>query len=194
MTHCSSLGEVAAANVAEVRNMGDVEIVTEVVPTVGDDEMHAASDDEGHASTGGRTDNSTGEKASDDENSWAYNLWPLLLPLAALWKWQRRGILQKVKLEHLGQKPCQSQRKTKLSYIRTFCHHPTRASASCFGGLLLKFLTRLQQLTPNAIVQLSKYFWAVGIFRGVPSGDAFVKRYELHYQPMVETDGGVLFA
>jgi hypothetical protein len=99
-----------------------------------------------------------------------------------------------VKLERLGQKPCQSQRKTKLSYTRTFCHHPTRASASCFGGLLLKFLTRLQQLTPNAIVQLSKYFWAVGIFRGVPSGDAFVKRYELHYQPMVETDGGVLFA
>jgi hypothetical protein len=30
---------------------------------------------------------------------------------------------------------------------------------------------------------LSKYFWTVGSFGGVLSGDAFTKRYELHYQP-----------
>jgi hypothetical protein len=43
-------------------------------------------------------------------------------------------------------------------------------------------------------MQLSKYFWAAGCFGGMPSGDAFVKRYELHYQPKkVETDEGVLF-
>jgi hypothetical protein len=37
-------------------------------------------------------------------------------------------------------------------------------------------------------------FWAIGSFEGVPSGDAFAIRYELHYQPKkVETDEGVLF-
>jgi hypothetical protein len=37
-------------------------------------------------------------------------------------------------------------------------------------------------LTSNAITQFLKYFWAVGSFEGVPLGNAFVKRYELHYQ------------
>jgi hypothetical protein len=46
-------------------------------------------------------------------------------------------------------------------------------------------------LTPNAIAQLSKYFWMLGSFRGVPLGSAFAKRYELHYQPKtVETPEG----
>jgi hypothetical protein len=44
------------------------------------------------------------------------------------------------------------------------------------------------------IAQLSKYFWVVGSFRGVPSGDAFAKWYELHYQPKkIEIDEGTLF-
>jgi hypothetical protein len=46
----------------------------------------------------------------------------------------------------------------------------------------------MHQLTPNDIIQLSKYFWAVGSFGGVPSGSSFASRYELHYQPKtVET-------
>jgi hypothetical protein len=54
--------------------------------------------------------------------------------------------------------------------------------------ILLQFQAKLHQLTPNAIAQLSKYFWAVGSFGGVPLEGAFVKRYELHYQPKtVET-------
>jgi hypothetical protein len=36
---------------------------------------------------------------------------------------------------------------------------------------------------PNANAQLSKYFWAVGSFGGVCSGNSFAKHYELHYQP-----------
>jgi hypothetical protein len=41
--------------------------------------------------------------------------------------------------------------------------------------ILLYFQARLHQLMPNAITQLSKHFWAVGNFRGVPSRNAFVK-------------------
>jgi hypothetical protein len=34
-------------------------------------------------------------------------------------------------------------------------------------------------------------FWAVGSFDGVPSGNSFAKRYELHYQPKtIETPEG----
>jgi hypothetical protein len=47
---------------------------------------------------------------------------------------------------------------------------------------------QLHQLTPNVMAQLSKYFWVVGSFGGAPVSNAFVKRYELHYQPKkVET-------
>jgi hypothetical protein len=58
------------------------------------------------------------------------------------------------------------------------------------ADILLKFQVQLHQLTPNAMVQLSKYIWAVMSFKGVPSTDGFAKRYELHYQPRkMEVDG-----
>jgi hypothetical protein len=47
--------------------------------------------------------------------------------------------------------------------------------------ILLHFQAQLHQLMPNAIAQLSKYFWVVGSFRSVPSGNVFAKWYELHY-------------
>jgi hypothetical protein len=56
--------------------------------------------------------------------------------------------------------------------------------------ILLKFWVHLHQLTPNAIIQMSKYFWAVLSFGGEPSSDGFAKHHELHYQPKkVPVDG-----
>jgi hypothetical protein len=56
-------------------------------------------------------------------------------------------------------------------------------------------IAQLHQLTPNAIAQLSKYFWVGSCFGGVPLGDTFAKRYELHYQlKKVETAEGHMFA
>jgi hypothetical protein len=48
-------------------------------------------------------------------------------------------------------------------------------SHPALGDIMLHFQAQLHQLTPNAIVQLSKYFWAVGSFGGVLSSDAFAK-------------------
>jgi hypothetical protein len=48
--------------------------------------------------------------------------------------------------------------------------------------ILLKFWVHLHQLTPNAIAQLFKYFWAMLSFGGESSSDRFAQRYELHYQ------------
>jgi hypothetical protein len=49
--------------------------------------------------------------------------------------------------------------------------------------ILFKFRVQLHQLTPNAIIQMSKYLWAVLSFDGEPSSDGFDKCHELHYQP-----------
>jgi hypothetical protein len=42
----------------------------------------------------------------------------------------------------------------------------------------------------NAIIQLSKYIWALTSFGGVPSTEGFTKRYEPHYHlRKIEVDG-----
>jgi hypothetical protein len=52
--------------------------------------------------------------------------------------------------------------------------------------VLLKILDRynvkLHHLMPNAIIQLSKFFWAVKTFKAPVSPDTFCRFYELHPQ------------
>jgi hypothetical protein len=43
-------------------------------------------------------------------------------------------------------------------------------------AILLKYQIKIDQLTPNAIVQLSKYIWVVACFGGDPSTEGFVER------------------
>jgi hypothetical protein len=52
-----------------------------------------------------------------------------------------------------------------------------------FTEILLRFWVQLNQLTLNAIIQISKYFWVVLSFDGEPSSNGFAKRFELYYQP-----------
>jgi hypothetical protein len=73
MVPCSPLGEVAAANIAKAENVGEAEIVMEVVPPDGGDEIHVMSGNEGHVSSIRGTDDSTNEKAFDDESMQTYN-------------------------------------------------------------------------------------------------------------------------
>jgi hypothetical protein len=40
----------------------------------------------------------------------------------------------------------------------------------------------LHQLTPNAIVQIGRFIWAVTSCGGCPTTDVFAQHYELHYQ------------
>jgi hypothetical protein len=48
--------------------------------------------------------------------------------------------------------------------------------------ILCKFRVQLNQLTPNAIVQISKFIWAVTFCGGHPNAEVFTRHYELHYQ------------
>jgi dimeric dUTPase (all-alpha-NTP-PPase superfamily) len=55
-------------------------------------------------------------------------------------------------------------------------------SHTALAEILMKFKVQIHQLTPNAIVQLSKFFWAVSRFGGRPTTEVLAKRDELHYQ------------
>jgi hypothetical protein len=67
-------------------------------------------------------------------------------------------------------------------------------SRPTLADILHKFWLQLHQLTPNAIAQLSKYFWTMLSFDGIPTSDGFTKRYELHYQSKkVDADEVVMF-
>jgi hypothetical protein len=48
--------------------------------------------------------------------------------------------------------------------------------------VLRKFWMQLHQLTPNAIVQISKFIWSVTSCGGRPNAEVFTHDYELHYQ------------
>jgi hypothetical protein len=48
--------------------------------------------------------------------------------------------------------------------------------------ILQKIQVQLHQLTPNAIIQISKFIWVVTSCGGCPTVDVFTHHYELHYQ------------
>jgi hypothetical protein len=48
--------------------------------------------------------------------------------------------------------------------------------------ILHKFRVQLHQLAPNAIVQISKFIWAVTFCGGHPTADVFAQHYALHYK------------
>jgi hypothetical protein len=50
------------------------------------------------------------------------------------------------------------------------------------GEVLRKFDVQVHQLTPNAVVALAKYVWAMTSYDGQPSVEVFAKYYCLHWQ------------
>jgi hypothetical protein len=48
--------------------------------------------------------------------------------------------------------------------------------------VLQRFEVQVHQLTPNAVVALAKYVWAVTSYGGQPSVEVFAKNYCLHWQ------------
>jgi hypothetical protein len=49
------------------------------------------------------------------------------------------------------------------------------------GEVLRRFNVQIHQLTPNAVVALSKYVWATTSYGGQPSVEVFAKHYCLHW-------------
>jgi hypothetical protein len=58
-----------------------------------------------------------------------------------------------------------------------------RLPTHCFvAEVLQKFEVQVHQLTPNGMVALAKYVWAVTSYGGQPSVEVFAKNYCLHWQ------------
>jgi hypothetical protein len=57
------------------------------------------------------------------------------------------------------------------------------------GEVLKNFEIYLHQLTPNAIVRLSVYIWALRSQWMSPNAEAFYRVHELHYQTKARADG-----
>jgi hypothetical protein len=56
------------------------------------------------------------------------------------------------------------------------------------GEVLRRFNVQIHQLTPNAMVALSKYVWATTSYGGQPSVEVFAKYYCLHWQKRMIRD------
>jgi hypothetical protein len=57
------------------------------------------------------------------------------------------------------------------------------------GEVLKNFEIYLHQLTPNAIVRLSIFIWALRSQGMDPDAEAFYRVHELHYQTKARADG-----
>jgi hypothetical protein len=57
------------------------------------------------------------------------------------------------------------------------------------ADVLKKFGIYLHQLTPNAIVRLSVYIWALRSLGVEPFAEGFCRIHELHYQTKARKDG-----
>jgi hypothetical protein len=57
------------------------------------------------------------------------------------------------------------------------------------GEVLKNFEIYLHQLTPNAIVRLSVFIWALRSQGMSPDAEAFCRVHELHYQTKARADG-----
>jgi hypothetical protein len=55
--------------------------------------------------------------------------------------------------------------------------------------ILRKFHIQLHQLTPNAIIQIGKFIWAVTSYGGHPTTDVVAQHYEMHYQNKIHLVG-----
>jgi hypothetical protein len=73
--------------------------------------------------------------------------------------------------------------KGELVVFEAFFAAGLRLPAHRFvGEVLRRFNVQIHQLTPNAVVALSKYVWATTSYGGQPSFEVFAKYYCLHWQ------------
>jgi hypothetical protein len=73
--------------------------------------------------------------------------------------------------------------KTSWLFLRHFFVASLRLPAHRFvAEVLRRFEVQVHQLTPNAMVALAKYVWAVTSYGGQPTVEFFAKTYYLHWQ------------
>jgi hypothetical protein len=76
-----------------------------------------------------------------------------------------------------------SEPEGELVVFEAFFTASLRLPAHRFvAEVLQRFEVQVHQLTPNAVVALTKYVWAATSYGGQPSVEVFAKNYCLHWQ------------
>jgi hypothetical protein len=182
MSRCSPLGEAAVTG-AEVENVEEIIVSTELERASG--ENLAASDGEGCAASPNIEDD-LNEGASDNAKLRTCYFGSSTITIGKIKEMEERGYF----LEGEGRAPgaetvLKPNGDVAVVYEDFFIAGLPMPPHRALADVLLHFQAQLHQLMPNTIAQLSKKFWTVSIFGGVPSGNLFTKRYELHYQPKI---------
>jgi hypothetical protein len=163
----------------DVENVASVTSVAEIAQTVG--ENPAASNGEGHLWSPDAADDSLGEGASDDENSQHY-FGSSTITICKIKEMVEKGYFMEGEAHAPGTEMVPEPDSNEAVVYEDFFVAGLRMPPHpALADILVKFQAQLHQLTPNAIAQPSKYFWAVGSFGGVHEGNAFAKQYKLHY-------------
>jgi PKD repeat protein len=178
MARCILFSE-AAANMTEAEDVDKVASTAEVTQTASENPI--ASDAEGRLSSPDAAEGSQGKGSSDDEKSWTYYFGSSIVTANKIKEMMEKGYFVEGEAWAPGAETVWESNNDEVVVYEEFFvaglrmpPHPTLAD------ILIKFQVQLHQLMPNTIAQLSKYFWAVGSFGGIPEGNAFVKWYKLH--------------
>jgi hypothetical protein len=177
MARCSPLDKVVAG-MTEVGNVDEAVVAGELErefgenPTASDGERRPVSPDaEDILSKGG----------SGNENLRTYYFGSSTITVSKIKEMVEKGYFLKDGAHTPGAETVLESENNEVVvyddfFVTGLCMPPHPALAD----ILLHFQVQLHQL--------SKKFWVVGTFRGVPLGNVFMKQYELHYQPkIVET-------
>jgi hypothetical protein len=179
MSRCSPLSE-ATATAREVENMAEITVSAELEHKFG--ENPAASDDERYA-TSPNAEDDLDEGASDNVELQTCYFGSLTITVGRIKEMEERGYFPKGEGCTPGAKTVLEPNGDEAIVYENFFIAGLRIPLHlALADILPHFQAQLHQLTSNAILQLSKIFWAVGSFGGVPSGNLFAKCYELHYQ------------
>jgi hypothetical protein len=179
MIHCSPLSE-DAVGMTEVENIDEAAVAVELERPFG--ESLATSNGE-KCPASPNIEDTLSEGGSDNENSRTYYFRSSTITVGKSKEMVEKGHFAEGEAHLPGVetvlKPNNDEAVVYEDFFVAGLHMPPHPP---LADILLHSQAQMHQLTPNAITQLSKYFCVVSSFLGVPSGSAFAKRYELHYQ------------
>jgi hypothetical protein len=173
MARCIPLSETVA-NMTEVEDVDKVVSAAEIMQTASENPI--TSDAEGCLSSPDVAEDSRDEGGSNDENSRTYYFGSSTVTVGKIKEMMENGYFVEGKARaHGGETVPELDSNEVIMYEEFFVAGLHMPPHPALADILLKFQAQLHQLMPNAIAQLSKYFWAIGSFKGVPEGNAFAK-------------------
>jgi hypothetical protein len=187
MAHCSPLCE-DAASLTEVEDIDEAVVAAELEHAF--EENPAASNGEKCLASPDARD-TLSEGGSDNENLRRY-YFRSSITIGKIKEMVEKGYFSKGRPRAPGAETVpEPDNNEVVVYEDFFVAGLCMTLHLALADILLHFQGQLHELTTKAIAQLSKYFCIVGSFGGVPSGNAFAKWCELHYQPKtVQTPEG----